>query len=107
VAIVRLDTDGIDVRATWDGAGLRASSTDDVVYRGVTLPADRTVPWYGANRAAKLRDPDFPVIDPRYREDWVGLSDVWLAAMGAGIVGAALDDVAAEVGRRRAVMGRP
>ena len=51
--------------------------------------------------------PDFPVINPRYREDWVGLSDVWLAAMGTGVVGAALEEVTAEVGGRRAIMGRP
>ena len=49
------------------------------------LPAARCVPWYGANRAAVLRDPAFPVIDGRYREDWVGLSDLWLAAMAVGV----------------------
>ena len=106
-SIVRLDDDGVEVRPTWDGAGLRASSTDDVVYDAVCLPAARAVPWYGANRAAMLRDPGFPVINPRYREDWVGLSDVWLAAMATGVVGAALDEVAAEIGGRRALMGRP
>jgi alkylation response protein AidB-like acyl-CoA dehydrogenase len=106
-SIVRLDSDGVEVRPTWDGAGLRASATDDVVYQAVCLPAGRAVPWYGANRAEMLRDPAFPVINPRYREDWVGLSDVWLAAMATGIVAAALDDVTTEVGGRRALMGRP
>jgi alkylation response protein AidB-like acyl-CoA dehydrogenase len=106
-SIVRLDTDGIEVHSTWDGSGLRASATDDVVYQAVGLSPGRAVPWYGANRAEKLRDPAFPVINRRYREDWVGLSDVWLAAMGTGIVGAALDDVTTEVGGRRALMGRP
>ncbi len=106
-SIVRLETDGVDVRPTWDGSGLRASATDDVVYEAVCLPAGRAVPWYGANRAEMLRDPAFPVINHRYREDWVGLSDVWLAAMGTGIVAAALDDIAHEVGGRRALMGRP
>ncbi|MDQ1426436.1 MAG: Acyl-CoA dehydrogenase, C-terminal domain, partial [Acidimicrobiaceae bacterium] len=38
---------------------------------------------------------------------WVGLSDVWLAALGMGVVGAALDEVAGELGTRRALMGRP
>src|SRR5262249_4786493 len=66
-SIVPLDADGVEVRPTWDGTGLRASSTDDVVYRGVRLPAERAVPWYGANRAAMLRDPTFPVINHRYR----------------------------------------
>ena len=106
-SIVRLDADGVEVRPTWDGAGLRASSTDDVVYDSLCLPAARAVPWYGANRAAMLRDPAFPVISPRYREDWVGLSDVWLAAMATGVAGAALDEVTAEIGGRRALMGRP
>ena len=91
-SIVRLDADGVEVQPTWDGSGLRASSTDDVVYGAVCVPQARAVPWYGANRAEKLRDPDFPVINPRYREDWVGLSDVWLAAMATGVVGAALDE---------------
>ncbi len=106
-SVVRLDAEGVEVRPTWDGSGLRASATDDVLYRNVTVLLDRAVPWYGANRAEKLRDPDFPVINTRYREDWVGLSDVWLAAMGTGIAGAALDEVTAEVGGRRAIMGRP
>jgi alkylation response protein AidB-like acyl-CoA dehydrogenase len=106
-SIVRLDDAAVHIDATWDGSGLRASATDDVVYRAVCLPAGRTVPWFGANRAAKLREPGFAVISPRYREDWVGLSDVWLAAMGTGVVGAALEDVTAEVGGRRAIMGRP
>jgi alkylation response protein AidB-like acyl-CoA dehydrogenase len=106
-SIVRLDTDGVEVNPTWDGAGLRASATDDVVYHAVDIPADRAVPWFGANRAAKLRDSSFPVISARYREDWVGLSDVWLAAMGMGVVGAALDEVTGELGTRRALMGRP
>jgi 3-hydroxy-9,10-secoandrosta-1,3,5(10)-triene-9,17-dione monooxygenase len=105
-SILRLDTAGVDVRPTWDGSGLRASATDDVVYSAVALPAARAVPWFGANRAAKLRDPDFAVINPRYREDWVGISDVWLAEMGTGVVGAALDEVATEIGGRRALMGR-
>ena len=106
-SIVRLDAEGVEVDPTWDGSGLRASSTDDVVYRSVVLPADRAVPWYGANRAARLRDVDLAVINPRYREDWVGLSDVWLAAMGTGVVSAALEEITAEVGARRAIMGRP
>jgi alkylation response protein AidB-like acyl-CoA dehydrogenase len=106
-SIMRLNADGVDVRPTWDGAGLRASSTDDVVYRSARLPLARTVPWYGANRAAILRDPHFPVINVRYREDWVGISDVWLAAMGTGLTGAALADITTEVAGRRALMGRP
>jgi alkylation response protein AidB-like acyl-CoA dehydrogenase len=106
-SIVRLDTPGVEVDPTWDGASLRASSTDDIRYRGVALPAGRWAPWFGANRAEKLRDPDFGVIDPRYREDWVGLSDLWLGAMATGLVGAALEQATEEIGGRKAIMGRP
>jgi alkylation response protein AidB-like acyl-CoA dehydrogenase len=106
-SIVRLDSPGVHIDPTWDGASLRASSTDDVIYEGVRVPAERCVPWYGANRAAVLRDPSFPVIDGRYREDWVGLSDLWLAAMAVRVTGAALDQLVGEVGGRKAIMGRP
>lgn len=105
--VVRLDEPGVSVDATWDGAGLRASSTDDVHYQGVTVPFARSAPWYGADRAVKLREADAPVIDPRYREDWVGLSALWLGAMACGVVAAALTELVAEVGGRRAIMGRP
>jgi 3-hydroxy-9,10-secoandrosta-1,3,5(10)-triene-9,17-dione monooxygenase len=104
--VVRLDEAGVSVDATWDGAALRASSTDDVHYRGVAVPLMRCTPWYGADRAVKLRAVDAPVIDRRYREDWVGLSALWLAAMACGVIAAALDDLVEEVGGRRAIMGR-
>lgn len=104
--VVRLDTPGVSVDPTWDGAALRASSTDDVRYQGVTVPVNRCAPWYGADRASKLRDADAAMIDHRYREDWVGLSALWLAAMACGVVAAALDDLVDEVGGRKAIMGR-
>lgn len=104
--VVRLDDPGVSVEATWDGAALRASSTDDVHYREVAVPPARCAPWYGADRAIKLRDTDAPMIDGRYREDWVGLSALWLGAMACGVVAAALDDLVNEVGGRRAIMGR-
>ncbi len=106
-SIVRLDAPGVSIDPTWDGASLRASSTDDVAYQAVTLPGDRWAPWFGANRASRLRDSSIGVINPRYREDWVGLSDLWLAAMATGLVGAALAQIVDEVGGRRAIMGRP
>lgn len=105
--VVRLDEPGVSVDPTWDGASLRASSTDDVHYRGVSVPLARCAPWYGADRATRLRDTDAPMIDGRYREDWVGLSDLWLAAMACGVAAAALDDLVKEVTGRRAIMGRP
>ena len=103
---VRLDQPGVCVDATWDGAGLRASSTDDVHYQGVAVPIARCSPWHGADRATKLREADVPMIDHRYREDWVGLSALWLGAMACGVVAAALNGLVDEVGGRRAIMGR-
>jgi alkylation response protein AidB-like acyl-CoA dehydrogenase len=104
--VVRLDQPGVSVDPTWDGAALRASSTDDVHYRGVTAPRARCAPWSGADRSIKLRDANSPMIDPRYREDWVGLSALWLGALACGVVAAALNDLVEEVGGRRAIMGR-
>ena len=88
--IVRLDDPGISIEPTWDGMAVRASATDTVHYASVTVPADRCVPWYAANRAEIYRDPTIPMVDERYREDWVGLSDLWLAAMALGTASAAL-----------------
>ena len=105
-SLVELDRPGVRIERTWDGAALRASSTDHIVYDGVELPGDRWAPWWGADRAVQLRDPAEAVISPRYREDWVGLSDLWLAAMAVGVVGAALEETVEEVDGRRAIMGR-
>ena len=88
-SVVRLDAEGVCVEATWDGSALRASSTDDVVYRSVRLPSGQWSTWHGAHRADVLRDPAVAVIDHRYREDWIGL-----------------DETLAEVTARRAIMGR-
>src|SRR5205085_8958 len=72
----------------------------------VELPGGRWAPWWGADRAGKLRDPAEAVINPRYREDWVGLSDLWLAAMAVGVMSEALSDAVEEVSGRRGLMGR-
>ncbi len=102
--IVRRDDPGVRVDPTWDGMGLRASATDHVHYEDATVPADRWSPWFGA-RADQFRRDDYAVIHPRYREDWVGLSDLWLGAQAAGLVRAALRDTCAEVRHRRAILG--
>jgi alkylation response protein AidB-like acyl-CoA dehydrogenase len=106
-SVVELSRPGVSVQPTWDGAALRASSTDHVTYDGAVLPAQRWAPWWGADRAEQLRDPATAVISPRYREDWVGLSDLWLAAMAVGVASRALEEAVEEVGGRRAIMGRP
>jgi 4-hydroxyphenylacetate 3-monooxygenase len=106
-SVVRLDGPGVRIDPTWDGASLRASATDDVVYDGARVPADRWARWFAVNRAEALRDPGLPMINHRYREDWIGISDLWLAAMAVGVGTAALEDAVDEVGGRRGIMGRP
>ena len=101
--MVRNTSDGITIEPTWDGAGLRASATDDIHYDAVTVDLEGCVPWFGANRAENLRT--IPVINHRYREDWVGLSDVWLGWMAVGVVRQCLIEIAAEIEHRRVIMG--
>lgn len=102
--IVANDADGVKIDATWDGSGLRASATDHVHYDGVAVDPAATVAWFGANRAESLRT--VPVIDHRYREDWVGLSDLWLGWMAVGVVRRAIAHAATTIGDRRVLMGR-
>ena len=102
--MVPTDKSGVRIDQTWDGSGLRASATDDVYYTEVEVPLDRCVEWFGANRAESLRT--VPVINHRYREDWVGLSDLWLGSMAVGVVRAALREATAEFRTRKAIMGR-
>jgi len=96
--------EGVKIDPNWDGIGLRASVTDDIHYTDVVVPLDRCVAWFGANRAESLRE--VPVLAHRYREDWVGLSDVWLGWMAVGLVRAALDAATAEFRDRRSIMGK-
>ena len=103
--VVRLDEPSVRIEPTWDGMALRASATDTVHHAGSRVPSSRGAPWYAANRADVLRRPDHDVIHPRYREDWVGLSDLWLAAQATGAAGAAIDEAASGVRTRRAIMG--
>ncbi len=103
--VVALDDPNVQIDPTWDGSAVRASATDDVHYDDARVPVQRCVPWFGANRAETLRE--VPVISPRYREDWVGLSDIWLGWMGVGLVRAALGEAAASIRGRRSIMGKP
>ncbi len=101
--LVRNNSEGVTIDPTWDGSGLRASATDDIHYDNVEVPLDRCVSWFGANRAESLRT--VPVVSHRYREDWVGLSDLFLGWMAAAIVRECLIDAAAAVRERRVIMG--
>lgn len=103
--IVRLDDPGVTISETWDGMSVRASATDTVHFRDVVVPLDRCVPWFAVNAAAALRDPSVAMISHRYREDWVGLSDLWLAGMALGLATAALDEAASGIVGRKAILG--
>ncbi len=103
-SVVPLSADGVKIDPTWDGSAVRASATDDIHYTDVIVPLERSAPWFGANRAETLRE--VPVIAHRYREDWVGLSDVWLGWMGVGLVRAALREVTEELRSRRSILGK-
>ncbi|MEM7251626.1 MAG: acyl-CoA dehydrogenase family protein [Pseudomonadota bacterium] len=102
-SIVPTNSEGLTIDPTWDGASLRASATDDIHYEDVVVDAAQCARWFGANRAESLRE--VPVIHPRYREDWVGLSDIWLGWMGVGLVGRALENACSGIANRRAIMG--
>ena len=102
-SIVSTSVEGLKIDPTWDGSGLRASATDDLHYSEVRVPLDRCVQWYGANRAESLRT--VPVINHRYREDWVGISDLWLGWMANGIVRRSLQAIASSTRERRVIMG--
>ena len=102
-SIVSTSVEGLKIDPTWDGSGLRASATDDLHYSEVRVPLDRCVQWYGANRAESLRT--VPVINHRYREDWVGISDLWLGWMANGIVRRSLQEIASSTRERRVIMG--
>lgn len=102
--VVAIDQEGVKIDPTWDGSGVRASATDDIHYTDVIVPLERCVQWFGANRAETLRES--PVVAHRYREDWVGLSDVWLGWMAVGLVRAAIEETVAEVRNRRSIMGK-
>ena len=73
-------------------------------YDRVCVPIDRCAAWFGANRAESLRT--VPVIHHRYREDWVGISDIWLGWMAAGVAGRATAEVAQTSRERRVILGR-
>jgi 3-hydroxy-9,10-secoandrosta-1,3,5(10)-triene-9,17-dione monooxygenase len=102
--VVALDGPGVRIDPTWDGSAVRASATDDVHYDDVSVPLDRCARWFGANRAETLRE--VPVVSHRYREDWVGISDIWLGWMGVGLVRAALDEATASIRHRRSILGK-
>ena len=102
--LVDLRDPGVEVEPTWKAMSLRASATDHVHYRGASVPAARNVPFPIGFRHV-FRDSDHAVIDHRYREDWVALSDLWLGAMAVGLTATALNEAAAGIQGRVAITG--
>jgi len=94
---VRIDT-------TWDGSAVRASATDHVHYENVDVPRERVVPMPPRYRAL-FRRPDYPMINHRYREDWVAISVMWLGAMATGVAEESLIDAARGIRDRIAILG--
>jgi alkylation response protein AidB-like acyl-CoA dehydrogenase len=103
-ALLRTDQPGVRIDPTWRALSLRASSTDHIHYEGARLPADQVISFTGRSREL-FRDPAHPMVNDRYREDWVGLSDLWLGCMAVGVAGAALDEACAGIKDRLALMG--
>jgi 3-hydroxy-9,10-secoandrosta-1,3,5(10)-triene-9,17-dione monooxygenase len=104
LTLVRTDQQGVRIDPTWKAMSLRASATDHVHYEEVRAPLSGVVPFPMPYRVA-FRDPAYAVIDDRYREDWVALSDLWLGCMAVGVADAALKDACVGIRDRVAIMG--
>ncbi|NKB97655.1 MAG: hypothetical protein GKR90_04020 [Pseudomonadales bacterium] len=103
-SMVKLNQAGVKIDPDWRAMSLRASATDTVYYSGVGLAANRVVPFHFRYREV-FRDPAHAMIDHRYREDWVALSDLWLAMMAVGVLQANLDEVTQGIKDRVAIGG--
>ncbi|HIF09694.1 MAG TPA: hypothetical protein EYQ81_07505, partial [Sneathiellales bacterium] len=51
------------------------------------------------------RNPDYPVIHPRYREDWAVTAVMWLGAMASGVAETSLNEMAEGIKERVAIFG--
>jgi alkylation response protein AidB-like acyl-CoA dehydrogenase len=102
--VVDLRHPKVRIEKTWNGSAVRASATDHIHYDSVDVPRDRVASWSPKHRA-QLRQPGCPVINHRYREDWVALSVMWLGAMATGVAEASFDDVAQGIRERIAIFG--
>ncbi|HLI80323.1 MAG TPA: acyl-CoA dehydrogenase family protein [Candidatus Binataceae bacterium] len=104
LTLVRTDQPGVRIDPTWKAMSLRASATDHVHYEEVRASLASVVPFPMPYRVA-FRDPAYPMIDHRYREDWVALSDLWLGCMAVGVADAALKEACSGIQGRVAIMG--
>src|SRR6202050_1638075 len=104
LTLVRTDQEGVRIDPTWKAMSLRPSATAHVHYEGVRASLASVVTFPLPYRVA-FREPAYPIIDDRYREDWVALSDLWLGCMAGGGAHAALKETCAGIQDRVAIMG--
>lgn len=104
LALLRTNRPGVRIEPTWRAMSLRASATDHVYYKNARAPRTDVVAYPVPHRIL-FRDPAYPVINHRYREDWVALSDLWLGCMAVGVADAALKEACGGVKDRVAIMG--
>ena len=102
--IVRTNAPGISIDPTWFAMSLRASATDHINYKDVTVPLSLLRP-FRLDFRYQFRDPSTAIIAHRYREDWVALSALWLAAQTVGVAAAALKDACEGLSGRIAIYG--
>jgi 3-hydroxy-9,10-secoandrosta-1,3,5(10)-triene-9,17-dione monooxygenase len=103
-SMIDLRQSGVDIDPSWFAMSLRASATDTVLYKNAVLPEGRRVDFPMMYRVA-FRDPARAMIHPRYREDWVALSDLWLGCIAVGVAQTALNEVVEGIRDRVAIMG--
>lgn len=94
----------VRIDPTWEAMSVRASATDHIYYENVRVAANRVVPFPVPTRIA-FRDPGASVLHPRYREDWVALSVLWLGAMACGLAETSLEETAESIRGRIAIFG--
>ncbi len=102
--VVRTDAPGVSIDPTWFSMSLRASATDHINYKAVSVPASLLRPFRFDFRS-QFRDPATPVVAQRYREDWVALSVLWLGAQAVGLTRAALAEACTDLSSRVAIFG--
>ncbi len=102
--VVRTDAQGVSVDPTWLSMSLRASATDHINYEAVSVPAT-LIRSFPVDFRIQFRDPDRPMVAPRYREDWTAVSDLWLGAQAVGVASAALAEACQALSGRVAIFG--
>lgn len=96
--------EGVRIDPTWEAMSVRASATDHIFYEGVRESAARMVEFLPPTRIT-LRDPNYAVINPCYREDWVAYSVLWLGAMACGVAEISLHETSESIRERIAIFG--